>query len=69
MQQGALRHGRKRCTRRIIGGLNEGTWPGQTANNPFIPRMMKKEIGLEPPERRIGQLAHDFELANGTRHL
>ena len=53
----------------ILGGLNEGTWPGQTANNPFIPRMMKTEIGLEPPERRIGQLAHDFEMANGTRHL
>jgi ATP-dependent helicase/nuclease subunit B len=30
---------------------------------------MKTEIGLEPPERRIGQLAHDFEMANGTRHL
>ncbi|MFS8148472.1 double-strand break repair protein AddB [Rhizobium sp. BR 249] len=53
----------------ILGGLNEGSWPGQTANNPFIPRMMKTEIGLEPPERRIGQLAHDFEMANGTRHL
>ncbi|MBY5447270.1 double-strand break repair protein AddB [Rhizobium leguminosarum] len=53
----------------ILGGLNEGTWPGQTANNPFIPRMMKTEIGLEPPERRIGQLAHDFEMANGTCHL
>ncbi|MDK4726017.1 double-strand break repair protein AddB [Rhizobium phaseoli] len=53
----------------ILGGLNEGSWPGQSANNPFIPRMMKTEIGLEPPERRIGQLAHDFEMANGTRHL
>jgi ATP-dependent helicase/nuclease subunit B len=53
----------------ILGGLNEGSWPGQTANNPFISRMMKTEIGLEPPERRIGQLAHDFEMANGTRKL
>ncbi len=53
----------------ILGGLNEGSWPGQTANNPFISRTMKTEIGLEPPERRIGQLAHDFEMANGTRHL
>ena len=53
----------------ILGGLNEGTWPGQTSNNPFISRMMKTEIGLEPPERRIGQLAHDFEMANGTRNL
>jgi ATP-dependent helicase/nuclease subunit B len=53
----------------ILGSLNEGSWPGQTANNPFISRMMKTEIGLEPPERRIGQLAHDFEMANGTRDL
>lgn len=53
----------------ILGGLNEGSWPGQTANNPFISRSMKTEIGLEPPERRIGQVAHDFEMANGTRDL
>ncbi|TCU35946.1 double-strand break repair protein AddB [Rhizobium azibense] len=53
----------------ILGGLNEGSWPGQTANNPFISRTMKTEIGLEPPERRIGQLAHDFVMASGTRHL
>jgi ATP-dependent helicase/nuclease subunit B len=53
----------------ILGGLNEGSWPGQTSNNPFISRTMKTDIGLEPPERRIGQLAHDFEMANGTRDL
>ncbi|WP_028749027.1 double-strand break repair protein AddB [Rhizobium mesoamericanum] len=53
----------------ILGGLNEGSWPGQTSNNPFVSRTMKTEIGLEPPERRIGQLAHDFEMASGTRHL
>lgn len=53
----------------VIGGLNEGSWPGQTTNNPFLSRMMKTEIGLEPPERRIGQLAHDFEMASGTRRL
>ncbi|RWX74596.1 double-strand break repair protein AddB [Neorhizobium lilium] len=53
----------------ILGGLNEGSWPGQTVNNPFLSRTMKTEMGLEPPERRIGQLAHDFEMACGTRHL
>lgn len=53
----------------VIGGLNEGLWPGQTANNPFLSRNMKTAIGLEPPERRIGQLAHDFEMANGTRQI
>ncbi|MDI7863023.1 double-strand break repair protein AddB [Rhizobiaceae bacterium n13] len=53
----------------ILGGLNEGSWPDKTSNNPFLSRTMKTGIGLEPPERRIGQLAHDFEMANGTRHL
>lgn len=53
----------------VLGGLNEGSWPGQTANNPFLSRMMMTGIGLEPPERRIGQLAHDFEMANGIRNL
>ena len=53
----------------ILGGLNEGSWPGQTLNNPFLSRTMKTDMGLEPPERRIGQLAHDFEMACGTRNL
>lgn len=53
----------------VIGGLNEGAWPGQTANDPFLSRMMKTQIGLEPPERRIGQLAHDFQMACGNRHV
>lgn len=53
----------------ILGGLNEGSWPGQTVNNPFLSRTMKTDMGLEPPERRIGQLAHDFEMACGTRNL
>lgn len=53
----------------VLGGLNEGTWPGATANNPFLSRAMKTEIGLEPPERRIGQSAHDFVEGLGTRKL
>ena len=53
----------------ILGGLNEGSWPGQTVNNPFLSRPMKTDMGLEPPERRIGQLAHDFIMASGTRRL
>ena len=53
----------------ILGGLNEGSWPDQASSNPFISRSMKSEMGLEPPERRIGQLAHDFEMANGVTDL
>jgi ATP-dependent helicase/nuclease subunit B len=53
----------------VLGGLNEGSWPGQSVNNPFLSRTMKVDLGLEPPERRIGQLAHDFQMASGTRNL
>ncbi|WP_176085582.1 double-strand break repair protein AddB [Martelella sp. HB161492] len=53
----------------VIGGMNEGVWPTQPKNNPFLSRGMKAEIGLEPPEKRIGQLAHDFTMAAGTKRL
>ncbi|MFB2553002.1 double-strand break repair protein AddB [Ensifer soli] len=53
----------------VLGGLNEGVWPPQSANNPFLSRAMKIAMGLEPPERRIGQLAHDLQMAAGTRQL
>ncbi|KPF42911.1 double-strand break repair protein AddB [Rhizobium sp. AAP43] len=53
----------------VIGGMNEGSWPGQTKNNPFLSRIMKTEIGLEPPERQVGQVAHDFQMACGTQKL
>ena len=51
----------------VLAGLNERTWPGQTSNDAFLSRSMKTAIGLEPPERRIGQSAHDFQMALGAR--
>src|SRR5690606_12615718 len=30
---------------------------------------MKSGLELEPPERRIGQAAHDFAMAMGTRRI
>ncbi|WP_319518693.1 double-strand break repair protein AddB [uncultured Martelella sp.] len=53
----------------VLGGLNEGVWPTQAKNNPFLSRGMKAEIGLEPPEKRVGQLAHDLTMAAGAPHL
>lgn len=66
---GALESRLQRVDLVVLGGMNEGTWPGQTSNDPFLSRTMKAGIGLEPPERRIGQLAHDFQMACGTRRL
>ncbi len=49
----------------ILGGLNEGTWPAPVETDPFLSRAMRAALGLEPPERRIGQSAHDFAQALG----
>ena len=47
----------------LLGGLNEGSWPSPGKEDPFLSRAMKAAIGLEPPERRIGQAAHDVQMA------
>lgn len=44
----------------VLGGLDEGIWPAETRTDPWLSRSMRAEIGLEPPERRIGLAAHDF---------
>lgn len=49
----------------VLAGLNEGSWPSQTANDPFLSRAMKMALGMEPAERRIGLAAHDFQMAMG----
>ena len=52
----------------VLGGLNEGTWPQAPAADPWFSRPMRKAIGLEQPEFRIGQAAHDFAtLSAGPR--
>ncbi len=53
----------------ILGGLNEGTWPGDIASDPWLSRPMRREFGLSPPERRIGVAAHDFAQALGAREV
>lgn len=53
----------------VLAGLNEGTWPGTPAGDPFLSRGMKAAVGLEPPERRIGLAAHDFQMGLGAPHV
>lgn len=50
----------------LLGGLDEGIWPPQATSDPFLNRPMRAELGLLPPERRIGQTAHDFAQAMGA---
>lgn len=47
----------------ILGGLDEKVWPAETRTDPWLSRTMRAEIGLPPPERRIGLAAHDFAEA------
>ena len=50
----------QRCDVTILGGLNEGAWPGEAKPSPWMSRPMQKQFGLPLPERRIGLSAHDF---------
>jgi ATP-dependent helicase/nuclease subunit B len=49
----------------VLGGLDEGVWPPRVETDAFLNRPMRARIGLAPPERRIGQTAHDFVQALG----
>ena len=53
----------------LLGGLDETVWPPQTSAHAFLNRPMRAELGLSSPERRIGQTAHDFVQAMGTREV
>ncbi len=47
----------------VLGGLNEGTWPGAPDTGPWMSRGMMGAFGIDLPERRIGLSAHDFFTA------
>ncbi len=51
--------------RAVLGGLDESIWPPGPENDAFLNRPMRLTLGLSPPERRIGQTAHDFAQALG----
>jgi len=52
-----------------LGGLNEGSWPGDPGADPWMSRPMREEFGLPPHERRIGLSAHDFAQAFCAREV
>jgi ATP-dependent helicase/nuclease subunit B len=53
----------------VLSGLNEGTWPRGVGADPWFSRPMRKAIGLEQPERSIGQAAHDFSMLSAGRRV
>ena len=50
----------------ILGGLNEGTWPGRPAPDPWLAPRIRTALGLPGLERRIGVAAHDFAQGLGA---
>lgn len=57
----------QQADRIILGGLNEGTWPPQAKEDPWLSRPMRQALGLSAPEFRLGQTAHDFvQAASGS---
>ena len=53
----------------VMGGLNEGAWPGAVTSDPWLSRPMREAFGMPPPERRIGMAALDFALAAGASEV
>lgn len=53
----------------VLGGLNEGTWPPEPADDPWLSRPMRQALGLPPPEFRAGLAAHDFAQACAAREI
>ena len=53
----------------VLGGLDEGNWPGEAAADPWLGRHMRARIGLELPERFVGLAAHDFAQLLHAPHV
>jgi len=50
----------------VLGGLNEGSWPGSAEHDPWMSRPMRREFRIAVPERSVGIAAHDFIQALGA---
>jgi ATP-dependent helicase/nuclease subunit B len=50
----------------VLGGLNEGVWPGAPAPDPFLPPAVRRALGLPGLPRRTGLQAHDLVMGLGA---
>ncbi len=50
----------------ILGGLNEGSWPGRPAPDPWLAPAIRARLGLPDLARATGLAAHDFVSALGA---
>jgi ATP-dependent helicase/nuclease subunit B len=50
----------------VLGGLNEGVWPGRPAPDPWLAPRIRATLGLPGLERTVGVAAHEFGQALGA---
>ncbi len=50
----------------VLGGLNEGAWPGRPAPDPWLAPRIRATLGLPGLERAVGVAAHEFGQALGA---
>jgi ATP-dependent helicase/nuclease subunit B len=50
----------------VLGGLNEGVWPGMPSPDPWLAPAIRRLLGIGGLETRIGLAAHDFASALGA---
>ena len=50
----------------VLGGLNEGVWPGRPAPDPWLAPPIRAALGLPGLERGIGVASHDFAQGLGA---
>ncbi len=55
--------------RLVLAGLDEGVWPATMRTDPWLSRLMRADMALPAPERRIGLSAHDLVQALGTQDV
>ena len=50
----------------ILGGLNEGSWPGSQGSDPWLAPRLRRRLGLPGLDYRVGLAGHDFMSALGA---
>lgn len=50
----------------VLGGLNEGVWPGAPAPDPWLAPKIRANLGIPGLDYRTGLAAHDFASALGA---
>lgn len=53
----------------ILAGLDDGIWPQVPSVDPFLSRPMRKKLGLQSRDLRLGLSAHDFSQLAANKNV